>query len=268
MNEGFSRRALLRGAGTAFVAGSLAACGSREPQAAPPLGSQDLVPAGPRRQVTAEEAFSDPAGAAAGADRAAFIPKGSRNSNKVAIMFHGDGDRATTESALRVLKREKVTVSVFAIGTWLIDQPTVATLITASGHELGNHSYSHPDFSKITPAVMKTEIERCRDVLVKQTGAPGMGLLAPEVDLPVPVLLQLARQAGYDKVIGWDVDPRDWADPGPEAILRIVGGGSRPGSIVQMHLGHPETVKALPRVIAKLRSRGLEPTSVSNLLAG
>ncbi len=268
MSAGLSRRALLRGAGAAVVAGSVAACAARQSATAPAPQPDAPVPAGPRRPVTAAEAFSDPTAAAAAADRAAFIPKGSRTVNKVGIMFHGDGDRRTTDAALRVLKREQVTASVFAIGTWLLDQPTVAKAITAAGHELGNHSFSHPDFSRITPSVMRTEIERCRDVLVKQTGGPGMGLLAPEVDLPVPILLHLAAKAGYDKVIGWDVDPRDWSDPGAGVIVRIVGSGSRPGSIVQLHLGHPETVNALPRVFARLRARGLEPTSVSELLAG
>lgn len=263
---GLSRRGLLRGAGATVLAGSVAACAGRSSrEAAPPAGP---TAASQRPSVSAEEALSDPSPAAGLADRAAFIPKGSRTVNKVGLMFHGDGDRATTEAALRVFKREAVTVSVFAIGTWLLEQPTIAKLVTDAGHELGNHSYSHPDFRRVPRSVMKAEIERCRDVLVKQTGSPGMGLLAPEVDLPVPAVLELAKKAGYDKVIGWDVDPRDWSDPGPDVVARIVGKGSRPGSIVQLHLGHPETVQALPSILDTLRTRGLEPTSVSRLLAG
>ncbi len=265
MSGGLDRRALLRGAGGALVLGAATACTGSSTRTAPVV----VGPTGPARpSVSLDEALSDPTAEQADSEHAAFRPKGSRASNKVGIMFHGDGDRATTEQAVRVLRRANVTASIFVVGTWLKEEPTVARLLLDAGHELGNHSYSHPDFRRATPAVMKTEIERCRDILVAQTKSPGMGLLAPEVDLPVPVILKLAASAGYDQVIGWDVDPRDWSDPGPAVIERIVGSGSRPGSIVQLHLGHPETVQALPKVFAALRARGLEPTSVSDVLAG
>ena len=104
-------------------------------------------------------------------------------------------------------------------------------------------------------------------MLVRQTKTPGIAFLAPEIDYAEPRILQIAGQAGYATVIGFDVDPRDYNDPGVSAIERIVGRGSRPGSIVQLHLGHPQTVQALPGIVATLRSRGLEPTTVSDLLA-
>ena len=261
---GVSRRGLLLGAGSAVIVGSVAACSRDTARPAPLAGSRGSA----RPSVSSAEALSDPTPAPVVTGRAAFIPKGSRAVNKVGFMFHGDGDRDTTVRAVRALRRDHVTASVFVVGRWLVEQPTIAGLLLDAGHELGNHSFTHPDFRRATPAVMKTEIERCRDVLVKQTRSPGMGLLAPEVDLPVPIILELAHQAGYSKVIGWDVDPRDWSDPGPATIERIVGKGSRPGSIVQLHLGHPETVQALPKIFAALRARGLEPSSVSDVLAG
>ncbi len=247
-----------------MVLGSVAACASRQ---ADRNATATLSPStGSSR--SADPTSPGPSPAVVDSTYATFVPHGSRSTNKVAFMFHGDGDRATTDSAIRVLKQQGVTASVFVLGRWLVEQPTVAKALLDAGHELGNHSYSHPDFRRATAAVIKVEIERCRDVLVKQTKSPGIGFLAPEVDQPIRSILGLAASAGYERVIGYDVDPRDWSDPGPETILRIVGSGSRPGSIVQLHLGHPETVQALPKVIAKLRARGLEPTSVTDLLAG
>lgn len=267
--SGPTRRHLLAGAGAVAIVTGLSACGREvvAPRTAGPgrpIGP--VAPPDPGGSVRA--ALSDPTPAAADRAHAAFVPTGSRTSGRVALMFHGDGDRATTDGAVRALGRLQVTASVFAIGRWLVEQPTIARVLLDAGHELGNHSMTHPDFRRLPAARMRVEVERCRDVLVRQVRTPGVGLLAPEVDLPVPALLAVAAKAGYDRVIGWDVDPRDWADPGPDVVARIVGGGSRPGSIVQLHLGHPQTVAALPRIVGRLRERGLEPTSVTGLLGG
>ena len=72
--------------------------------------------------------------------------------------------------------------------------------------------------------------------------------------------------AGYGACLGYDVDPLDYTDPGPAAIVRSLARSVQPGSIVSLHLGHPGTLAALPAVLAHLHDRGLTPVTASDLL--
>jgi len=77
-------------------------------------------------------------------------------------------------------------------------------------------------------------------------------------------VLRLAGAAGYRTVLSYDVDSRDFTDPGPVAIRRALT-TSRAGSVVSMHLGHPGTLTALPGVLDDLGRRGLTPVTASAL---
>ncbi|MGB3932370.1 MAG: xylanase, partial [bacterium] len=68
------------------------------------------------------------------------------------------------------------------------------------------------------------------------------------------------------QLVLWNVDPRDWDKASTREIVNRVMAQVRPGSIILLHEGHPNTIKALPQIIEKLRERGLEPVSVSELL--
>ena len=73
---------------------------------------------------------------------------------------------------------------------------------------------------------------------------------------------------GYPNCLAYDVDPLDYTDPGPAAIVRNVSARVRPGSIVSLHLGHPGTMAALPAVLALLQQRGLRAVTAGELLGG
>jgi len=69
-------------------------------------------------------------------------------------------------------------------------------------------------------------------------------------------------------VIGFDVDPLDYRDPGTAAVVQRTLAALHPGAIISLHFGHPGTVAALPAVLGGLRDRGLEPVTLSGLLGG
>lgn len=197
---------------------------------------------------------------------AAFLRTGDRAGRQVAITFHGGGERRLTEAALEHLEQAGAPATIFAIGTWLEDEPTLARRILDGGHELGNHTYTHPDTATLSRGQLASEIARCRDVLVRQTGSPGLAIRAPETDVPVSKVQLAAADAGYRYVSGFDVDPQDYDDPGPDLIVRRVLAQARGGSVVFLHLGHQGTTDALPAVLAGLRQRGLAPVTVTHLL--
>jgi peptidoglycan/xylan/chitin deacetylase (PgdA/CDA1 family) len=87
------------------------------------------------------------------------------------------------------------------------------------------------------------------------------------IDVPAPVVLDVAGHAGYATVVGYDVDPADYQDPGATSVSRRTLAAVQPGSIVSLHFGHAGTIDALPSILTGLQARGLEPVTMSVLLA-
>jgi peptidoglycan/xylan/chitin deacetylase (PgdA/CDA1 family) len=156
---------------------------------------------------------------------------------------------------------------VFAVGQWLVANPSMATTIRSAGHELANHTYSHPALRSVSRSSLVSEITRCRDVLAEETGTGGRWFRPSGTDVPTQAMLDEAGAAGYPVVVGYDVDPLDYQDPGAALILQRVKAGLHPGAIVSLHTGHPGTVEAFEPVVAAIRAAGLEPVLLRDLLA-
>jgi peptidoglycan/xylan/chitin deacetylase (PgdA/CDA1 family) len=118
---------------------------------------------------------------------------------------------------------------------------------------------------------MTTEVDRCRDVIQRLTGAGGRFFrpsgTANGTDVPAPGVIDVAQAAGYQTVVGFDVDPADYQDPGAAVVSQRTLAAVQPGSIVSLHFGHSGTIDALPSIISGLRARGLTPVTMSSLLA-
>jgi peptidoglycan/xylan/chitin deacetylase (PgdA/CDA1 family) len=183
---------------------------------------------------------------------------------EVALTFHGAGDPGLARSVLTTLADRGAAVTVLAVGTWLAQSPDVAKIVTEHGHELGNHTWSHPTLAGMSTAAVRTEIERCRDRIAALTGGPGAFFRPSAAQHATPEVLRLAGAAGYPTVLSYDVDSRDFTDPGPVAIRGAVA-KARAGSVVSMHLGHPGTLAALPGLLSDLAARGLRPITASAL---
>jgi peptidoglycan/xylan/chitin deacetylase (PgdA/CDA1 family) len=168
---------------------------------------------------------------------------------------------------LDMTARLRAPITVFAVGTWLEQHPDLAGRILSAGHELGNHTYTHPSLGRLGTLAVSQEISRCRDVLVSQLGNNGRWFRPSGVESqPSSLILDEAGKAGYPTVVGFDVDPLDYQDPGASAIVSRVSAGVRSGSIVSLHLGHAGTVAAFERIVGVLHSRGLAPVAVRDLL--
>ena len=190
---------------------------------------------------------------------------GPRNGQQVALTFHGQGDPAIAAAVLTALATGHTTATVMAVGTWLEAYPAMASAITGGGHELGNHTWSHPDLASLSEQGIRSEIGRCRDTLIRLSGSPGAYFRQSSAQHSTPLIRAVAGQLGYPVCLSYDVDSLDWTDPGPAAIRRAVGAATA-GSVVSMHFGHRGTVTALPGILDDLASRGLTPVTVSALL--
>lgn len=199
---------------------------------------------------------------------ASVVYNGPRDRKMVAFTFHGSGAPSLTLEMLDSTKRLSAPITVFAVGTWLKQYPEMTHRILDAGHELENHTYTHPQLRGLGAAIVSREVTGCRDVLAAQTGTGGRYFRPSGMEGNYPaVVMEQAGLAGYGVVCGFDVDPSDYLDPGAAAIEARVRQGLKPGSIVSLHLGHAGTVAAFPTLVADARARGLEPVLVRDLLA-
>jgi peptidoglycan/xylan/chitin deacetylase (PgdA/CDA1 family) len=201
------------------------------------------------------------------------VSRADRSASGVALTFHTNGDPGLVTRLLHLVGARQAPVTLFVVGTWLDANPGFAPRLVAEGHELANHTYTHPSgFDQQPVAVMAEEITRCRDTLARLAGQPGRWFrpsgTVNGVDDPGPVVLAQAAAAGYPTVIGYDVDPADYADPGASAVIDRTLSAVRAGSIVSLHTGHQGTVDALPAILDGLASSRLRPVTVSDLFAG
>lgn len=185
----------------------------------------------------------------------------------MALTFHGAGDPRLATALLAEVERAAARVTVLAVGTWLEANPMMARRVLDGGHELGNHTQTHPALHRLDGAACYHEIDDCRQVLQRLTGDPGRWFRPSGTPHATPLIAAAAGRAGYRTSLGYDVDPRDYADPGATAVRDRILSAVRPGSIVSLHLGHAGTVAALPEILGGLQAKGLRAVTVGALLA-
>jgi peptidoglycan/xylan/chitin deacetylase (PgdA/CDA1 family) len=183
----------------------------------------------------------------------------------VALTFHGAGDPALARQLLALLAARHVTMTVMAVGNWLSANPTMATAILVGGHELGNHTWTHPVLSDLGETGVRSEIQQCRDLLIRLTGQPGAYFRQSSAQNSTPLIRSVAGSLGYRTCLSYDIDGLDWTDPSPATVRRAVSTAAA-GSVVSLHLGHPVTITALPGILDDLAARGLTPVTASRLL--
>lgn len=205
------------------------------------------------------------------ADRSGtWIVSGPSDRDEVALTFHTDGPVSMVEAVLDIVEARDLVLTSFVVGSWLDANPAMGARLADGGHELANHTYTHPSpFDALTPAQMQTEIERCRDALDRHAGTPGAWFRPSGtdngIDSPVAATLAAAGAAGYP-ALGYDVDPIDYRDPGSRAVIDRTLAAVVPGSIISLHMGHQGTIDALPALLDGLAAKDLAPVSVSHLL--
>ena len=194
------------------------------------------------------------------------IGHGPRTVPKVALTFHGNGDPGLGGKLLDLVERAGAKISVLAVGTWLVAHPEMATRVLQGGHDLGNHTMHHKPMRKLGSAEAHREVGECAAVLRRTAKSPGRWFRASGTQQTTPLIRSAAAASGYATCVSYDVDGLDWQDPPAATVVKAVLDGTRPGSIVSLHLGHPVTLAALPQILAGLTAKRLKPVTLSELL--
>jgi peptidoglycan/xylan/chitin deacetylase (PgdA/CDA1 family) len=195
------------------------------------------------------------------------VAYGPRSGKNVALTFHGSGDPKLATALLEIAEQRGAKLTVMAVGSWLDQQPQMARRILDAGHELGNHTQNHLNISAMAPDQARAEIAQCADRLQRLTGSIGRWFRPSATQYATPMVREQARAVGYEHVLSFDVDPRDYSDPSAAELQRRVLNSVRGGSVVALHMGHQCTVDALPAILDGLAKSGLKPVTASQLCA-
>ena len=227
------------------------------------VSGQSAPPAQP-----VERSVSSPAPALAVASPA--LPQITFNSVHVdgpyiALTFD-DGPNATlTPKLLDLLAAHHMKATFFVVGQNAADHPDILRRAVKEGHEIANHSWSHPNLGKMSDDAVRRELQKTDDAISAAIGKRPTLMRPPYGSITARQKSWIHQEFGY-RIIIWDVDPLDWKRPGPSVVTSRILKETHAGSIVLAHDIHPPTLEAMPATFDQLDRKGFKSVTVTELL--
>ncbi|MCS6801325.1 MAG: polysaccharide deacetylase family protein [Chloroflexota bacterium] len=195
------------------------------------------------------------------------IVRGDPQSSMVALTFDAGAGSRHTPAILDTLKAANLRVTMFLTGQWAERNPELTRRIVADGHELANHSYSHPRFTTLSSPEIVAEIQRTEEIIVSLTGMSTKPWFRPPFGNRDARVLSVIGSLGYYSVY-WTLDSGDWrTDYSNADVLNTVANRASGGAIVVQHLDSAQTAAVLPQIIQRLQARGFTIVTLSQLFA-
>src|SRR5216117_2828339 len=200
--------------------------------------------------------------------------QGAGGEHQVAITFDDGPDPRWTPKIMDILKAANVKAAFFLLGVNAERYPSLVRRIVDEGHEIGNHTYYHPNLALCWPEHIRLELNATQLLLETITGRattlfrPPYAADTSPSQLSELTPLQIAEDLNY-MVVMESIDPQDWAKPGADTILQRVKQQRHDGSIILLHDAggdRSQTVEALPRILDWLHTRGDSVVPLSTLL--
>lgn len=193
------------------------------------------------------------------------VIRGSAASPTLALTFDCGAGAGPLPSILQTLRANSAKVTFFVTGAFAEKFPDMVRQIAADGHEVSNHSYSHPNLTELSNAAIVEELTRAERILAPLIGRSSKPWMRMPFGARNPKVLEVVYQAGYSSIY-WSIDSGDWqADATAGSVLNRAG-NARNGDIVVEHCGAPQSAEALPAILNNLKARGLRVVTISELL--
>ncbi len=191
--------------------------------------------------------------------------KGTRKDKIIAFVVNVDWGNDYIVPMLDIFKSKDIQISFFPTGRWAEKNPELVKRIFESGHEIGNHGFSHKDYSKLSYEENKNEISKGKQVLEEITGQTP-SLFGPPSGAYNEYTLKAVNDLN-NKLILWSIDTVDWReDATAELIFKRVAEKAESSAIVLMH-PTANTVKALPEIINYLFKNGYKIGTISDVIS-
>ncbi len=179
----------------------------------------------------------------------------------LALTFDDGPDAQTTPKVLDILKKHNAKATFFLIGKLIAGKEGILKRMQAEGHQIANHTWNHPNLTKLSPAEVQAEIKETQSEIARVTGQEPSFFRPPYGAVNASV----TEAAGLPS-IAWSVDSKDWQSRHPQAILDEIKSQAHPGAIVLLHDIHPSTVEALDGVLQHLTEQGYQLVTITDLL--
>lgn len=184
----------------------------------------------------------------------------------VALTFDDGPHASNTPRLLDILRARNVKATFYVIGKNVDMYPNIVRRTVAEGHEIGNHTYTHPKLSSLGQDRVFSEIRKCDDAVMRAAGVRPRTLRPPYGALTQSQRATVHSTFGYPTIM-WAVDPLDWKRPGASVVTSRIVSGTSNGSIILVHDLHASSVDAMPATIDTLLRKGYRFVTVSQLLA-
>jgi len=183
---------------------------------------------------------------------------------QVAISFDAAWGADKTEKIMEICDEYNVKATFFLVGFWVEKYPELVKKIQDKGFEIGTHSNTHPDMTKLSAEAQKLELTTCIN-LIKRITNQEVKLFRPPYGAYNDSLISTAESLGLT-TIQWDVDSLDWKGIGAMEITNRILNGARNGSIILCHNNSDHILDALPIVLDRLQKKGFKIGPVGDLV--
>ncbi|MET9802526.1 polysaccharide deacetylase family protein [Streptomyces sp. NPDC006368] len=177
------------------------------------------------------------------------------------LSFDDGPDPRYTPGILRTLRAHGVRAMFFVCGGMAVSHPDLLREMAADGHVVGNHSWSHPNITKLAPSAIRDELGRTSELIERHTGAPPLWYRAP-YGAWNRHSFRIGAELGMEP-LAWTVDTLDWTEPGTQTIVSRVMEGAAPGVVVLSHDAggnRSQSVAALRTYLPRLMDAGYHLT--------
>ncbi len=187
-----------------------------------------------------------------------------KNDKVVSISFDAAWGNEQTPILLDILKNKDVKATFFLVGFWAEKYPESVKQIADAGHDVGNHSDTHPHLPKLEKSKITAQIDDCNKK-IELAGAPRPTLFRPPYGDYNNDVVEATNELGMH-CIQWDVDSLDWKDPSADEMVKRIKSKIKPGSIILMHNGAKNTPEALPKIIDEIKAEGYQIVPISEII--
>lgn len=184
----------------------------------------------------------------------------------IAITFDDGPHPDFTPRLLDMLKERHIKATFFMVGRCVVTYPQIVKRIADEGHEVANHSWSHPLLTSLGTTSVESQLRRTHDAIVKACGIAPLLYRPPYGEVRFSQRKRIHETFGYPTIL-WDVDPLDWQSPRTaQKVHDRVLAQTKSGSIILCHDIHETTVAAMPATLDALKARGYQFATVSQLI--
>jgi len=187
-----------------------------------------------------------------------------RDDRVISVTFDASWGGDKTLAILDLLDEYDAKATFFLVGIWVDKYPELVKEISARGHEIGNHSDSHPYMTKISESKMRQELDGCSDKIETLTDKRPTLFRPPYGDYNNKVVT-VSRDEGYE-CVQWSIDSLDWKNRDVDDLVKRATTNVQPGDIILFHNDSQYIVDALPRILAYYKEQGFTMIPAGEIL--